>query len=83
MTTVKLDSDRIEQGFYNSKLFLYDIEPGKTTFKLAFFDNYQMSITCLSHYQGHLVAVILEKKNRDRYVVFYKFDGQSKLESKP
>jgi hypothetical protein len=84
---VKLDSERIEEGFYSSKLMLYDIESvaGKaaTAFKVCFVDNYKMSITCLSHYQGHLVAVILEKKNRDRYVVFYKFDGQQKLESKP
>lgn len=73
---MKLDSDKIEEGFYSSKLMLYDIEPGQKVFKVVFVDNHQMTITCLSHYQGHLVTVIKEKKVRDRHVVFYKFDGQ-------
>ena len=28
MSTVKLDSEKIEEGFYSSKLMLYDIEQG-------------------------------------------------------
>jgi len=41
-----------------------------------------MTITCLSHYKGHLVAVIKEKKVRDRHVVFYKFDGLQTMDAK-
>ncbi len=81
MSTVKLDTDRIEEGFFSSMLILFDIEPGAKNFKLVFAENYKMTITCLSHYRGHLVAVILEQKIRDRHVVFYKFDGQGKMDS--
>jgi hypothetical protein len=28
ISKVKLDSDKIEEGFYSSKLLLFDIEPG-------------------------------------------------------
>jgi hypothetical protein len=56
---VKLDSDKIEEGFYSSKLMLFDIEPGHMVFKVAYVDNHTMAITCLSHYQGHLVADIM------------------------
>lgn len=82
MSTVKLDSEKIEEGFYSSKLMLYDIEPGSKQFKVAVVETFKMTITCLSHYRGHLVAVILENKVRDRHVVFYKFDGKAKLEAK-
>lgn len=80
MSTVKLDSDRIEEGYYSSKMILYDIEAGQKEFKLVFCENYKMTITCLSHYRGHLVAVIMEK--RDRLLVFYKFDGAKRMEPK-
>jgi hypothetical protein len=79
---VKLDSDKIEEGFYSSKLLLYDIEPGSKVFKVVFVENHTMTITCISHYQGHLVAVIREKKVRDRHVVFYKFDGAQQMDAK-
>ena len=82
ISTVKLDSEKIEEGFYSSKLMLFDIEPGSQVFKVVFVDNHTMTITCLSDYKGHLVAVIKEKKVRDRHVVFYKFDGGTQMEPK-
>ena len=77
---MKLDSDKIEEGFYSSKLMLFDIEPGHMVFKVAYVDNHTMAITCLSHYQGHLVADIMQRKMR--HVVFYKFDGKETMDPK-
>jgi len=47
---VKLDSEKIEEGFYNSKLILYDIDPVAKAFDSKFNDNHSMMITCLSYY---------------------------------
>jgi hypothetical protein len=50
VSTVKLDSEKIEEGFYNSKLILYDIDPVAKAFDSKFNDNHSMMITCLSYY---------------------------------
>jgi hypothetical protein len=39
-----------------------------------------MSITCLSVYRGYLSAVMIDK--RDRLLIFFKFDGDKKMEAK-
>jgi hypothetical protein len=50
ISKVKLDPEKIEEGFYSSKLMLYDIEPGQKVFKVPYVDNHSMTITCLTHY---------------------------------
>jgi hypothetical protein len=62
---------------------LYDIEGADSkTFKQPFVENYKMTITCLSHYKGLLAAVMNVKNMRDRLLVFYKYDGVSKMDPK-
>ena len=71
----------MEEDYYSSKLFLYDITaPTDKKFEMVFLDQFKMSITCLSYYRGHLAAVMMDK--RDRLLIFFKFDGAQKMDQK-
>lgn len=80
-STVEIEPDKMEEDYYSSKLVLYDIqEPSDKTFHLIYGEKYKMSITCLSYYRGHLAAVMMDK--RDRLLIFFKFDGEKKMDPK-
>lgn len=60
LSLLKLDPEKIEEGYYGSKLVLYEIDSASKSFKFIYTKTFEMTITCLSHYQGHLVAIALE-----------------------
>jgi hypothetical protein len=78
---VEIEPDKMEEDYYSSKMLLFDIKnEGDNTMHVVFAEKYKMSITCISYYRGHLAAVMMDK--RDRQLIFYKFDGEMKMEAK-
>jgi len=50
MSTVKIDPDKMEEGYYSSELILQDIDPQTKQFKIVSVISHEMAITCVSHY---------------------------------
>eukprot|EP00347_Sterkiella_histriomuscorum_P002524 403367821 len=83
MSTIKIDSQVLEEGFYNSFLYLLDIDQKEKRLKICILEAFQGSITCLTHFQGRLIAVQKTQILREHSIVFYKFNEQlSKFDAK-
>mmetsp|Transcript_22369 Transcript_22369/g.21546 ORF Transcript_22369/g.21546 Transcript_22369/m.21546 type:complete len:467 (-) Transcript_22369:500-1900(-) len=80
VSTLKLDSQMIEEGFYSSHILLYDIKQNRVANLIT--ENCKGTITCLTHYQGYLTVVQRSKIIKDFAIVFYRFNEISqKLDS--
>ena len=56
LSCMKIDSKVLEEGFYKSFLYLFEIDLSERKIKLACLDEFSGPITFLSDYQGHLLA---------------------------
>ncbi|CDW71891.1 UNKNOWN [Stylonychia lemnae] len=83
LSTIKIDAAMIEEGFYNSFLYLYEIEHQERRLKLSRLEQCQGIITCLGDYYGKLMTVQKTQRLRDHSIVFYQFyDQVAKFEPK-
>ena len=73
LSTIKIDANVIEEGFYKSLLYLFEIDHQDKKLKLSGCDDFEGIITCLGDYYGKLMTVQRTKRIRDHSIVFYQF----------